>query len=50
VADRYHVKFQLDARRIMKRTSQTEVNQVMLLIISKGREGVDHCQTEKGIL
>ena len=39
--DRYHVKIQLDARRITRRTSQTEV---MLLIIPKGEEGVDRCQ------
>ena len=39
--DRYHVKIQLDARRITRRTSQTEV---MLLIIPKGPEGVDRCQ------
>ena len=39
--DRYHVKIQLDARRITRRTSQTEV---MLLIIPKGSEGVDRCQ------
>jgi hypothetical protein len=39
--DRYHVKIQLDERRITRRTSQTEV---MLLIIPKGLEGVDRCQ------
>jgi hypothetical protein len=33
--DRYHVKIQLDARRITRRTSQTE----MMLLISKGAGG-----------
>jgi len=39
--DRFHVKITLDARRITRRTSQTEV---MLIIIPKGQEGVDRCQ------
>ena len=39
--DHFNVKITLDARRITKRTSQTEV---MLLIIPKGQEGVDCCQ------
>jgi hypothetical protein len=39
--DRYHVKIQLDARRITRISSQTEV---MLLVIPKGPEGVDRCQ------
>ena len=39
--DRFHVKIQLDARRITRRISQTEV---MLLIIPKGQDGVDRCQ------
>ena len=37
----FDVKIQLDARRITRRTSQTEV---MLLIIPKGQAGVDRCQ------
>ena len=39
--DLYDVKIQLDARRITRRISQTEV---MLLIIPKGPDGVDRCQ------
>ena len=39
--DHFNVKITLDARRITKRTSQTEV---MLLIIPKGQDGVDCCQ------
>ena len=39
--DHFHIKITLDARRITRRTSQTEV---MLLIIPKGQEGVDCCQ------
>ena len=38
--DHFHVKITLDARRITRRTSQTEV---MLLIIPK-EDGVDRCQ------
>jgi hypothetical protein len=38
--DHFHVKLTLDARRITRRTSQTEV---MLLIIPK-EDGVDRCQ------
>ena len=40
--DHYHIKVTLDARRITKRISQTEV---MLIVLPKGREGVDRCQT-----
>ena len=40
--DHYHIKITLDARRITKRISQTEV---MLIVLPKGREGVDRCQT-----
>ena len=40
--DHYHIKITLDARRITKRVSQTEV---MLIILPKGKEGVDRCQT-----
>lgn len=39
--DHFHIKITLDARRITRRTSQTEV---MLIIIPKGQEGVDRCQ------
>ena len=39
--DHYHIKITLDARRITRRTSQTEV---MLIILPKGQEGVDRCQ------
>jgi hypothetical protein len=40
--DHYHIKITLDARRITKRISQTEV---MLIVLPKGRESVDRCQT-----
>jgi hypothetical protein len=39
--DHFHIKIALDARRITRRTSQTEV---MLIILPKGQEGVDRCQ------
>ena len=39
--DHYHIKITLDARRITKKTSQTEV---MLVFIPKDQEGVDRCQ------
>jgi hypothetical protein len=39
--DHFDVKITLDARRITKKTSQTEV---MLLIIPKGQDGVERCQ------
>jgi len=39
--NRFHVKIQLDARRITRRTSQTEV---MVLLIPEGQEGVERCQ------
>ena len=39
--DHFDVKITLDARRITRRTSQTEV---MLVIIPKGPAGVDRCQ------
>lgn len=38
---KFHIKIQLDARRITRRTSQTEV---MVLLIPEGQEGVDRCQ------
>ena len=40
--DHYHIKITLDARRITKRISQTEV---MRIVLPKGRERVDRCQT-----
>jgi hypothetical protein len=39
--DHFNIKITLDARRITRRTSLTEV---MLIIIPKGQEGVDRCQ------
>ena len=41
--DHFHIKISesLDARRITRRTSQTEV---MLIVLPKGQDGVDCCQ------
>ena len=39
--DHYDIKITLDARRITRQTSQTEV---MLIVLPKGQEGVDRCQ------